>query len=145
MGVNQFLPYFVHLLGVNLPALIVLILCAMLTIANWRRHPPSARWALVAIVWLVFTYLLAITFYTFGSLVIMDGGQGSSQTPYILALSCCEGLGYVFFMFAINAARTPYRPPQFYDDLDSTDAAPPPSDGSFTAEEPRRRPQLPDD
>ena len=41
-----------------------------------------------------------------------------------MTLSCFEGLAYVFFMLAINAARYPYRPPHFYDQFTEDDDRP---------------------
>lgn len=147
-NMDFFVSYFLELLGRNLPALIVLVICASVTLSQWQRHPPSARWAFIAFVWFVVTDLLAIAWYAIGApLLLADRPDPRLEEAfYSLVLSCCEGLGYVFFLFALNAARTPYRPPSFYDDfIDDTRMPPTPPDGSFTPQMPRDQAEKPNE
>jgi hypothetical protein len=121
----NFDPGFFKNVGTNLPAMIVMIIAMGWTHATWHRHPRAARWAMLALVWMFITYLLAICWYSFGILFLLHNNLPlDDQTPYLMALSCCEGLGYVFFMLALNAARYPYRPPQYYDQFTEDDDRP---------------------
>jgi hypothetical protein len=112
---------FLQHLGYNLPAMIVMVVGMVWTHTTWQRHPPAARWAITAFVWLFITYVLAIIWYSFGSMFLAQNNLPPDQTPYLTALSCCEALAYVFFMLALNAARYPYRPPHYYDQFTEDD------------------------
>ncbi|MBI2808539.1 MAG: hypothetical protein HYX68_26425 [Planctomycetes bacterium] len=104
---------------INLPALIALAIGIGVTLSQWRRHPPAARWALLGFGWLFCIYLLAICWHSFLSHLVLGLPRAlEDERPYLMAMSCCEALAYFFFLFAINAARTPYRPPFYFDDFD---------------------------
>jgi hypothetical protein len=116
---------FLQNLGYNLPAMIVMVVGMVWTRATWQRHPPAARWAMTAFVWMFITYVLAIIWQSFGIMFLAQNNLPlDEQTPYLTALSCCEALGYVFFLLALNAARYPYRPPHFYDQFTEDDDPP---------------------
>ena len=125
MNFDALTPIFLKTLGFNLPAMIAMIVGMVWTYATWQRHPPAARWATIAFVWMFITYVLAICWQTFGPMFLLQNNLPiAEQTPYLLALSCCEALGYFFFMVALNAARYPYRPPQFYEHFSAEDDPP---------------------
>lgn len=131
--------FFLLTLGYNLPAMIALVVGMTWTRATWQRHPPAARWAVTAFVWMFITDVAAITWYSFGSIFLEQNNLPPDQIPYLTALSCCEALGYVFFMLALNAARYPYRPSEYYEDLGDDNERPRGSqDGAFTTEAPQR-------
>ncbi|MBI3823685.1 MAG: hypothetical protein HY289_13530 [Planctomycetes bacterium] len=120
MGADELLHSLLRNLGYNLPALIALIVGMVVTQAAWHRHPPAARWAMLAFVWMFISYLLAICWYSFGILLILDLDI-VDQGPILMVLSCCEALGYIFFIIALNTARTPYRQPSVYDQFRDDD------------------------
>lgn len=119
MNVDIFEQVFLELLGINLPALIVLVLAMVVTLSQWRRHPPAARWAMLGFAWMFCIYLLAILWHSFLSHMVLGLPRAfEDEAPYLMGLSCCEGLGYLFLLLALNAARTPYRPRLYLDDFD---------------------------
>ena len=125
MNADALTSVFIRHLNYNLPAMIVMISGLVWTIMSWRRHPPAARWALAAFIWMLITYLLAICWYSFGILFLLHNELPlNEQTVYIMALSCCEGVGYLLFILALNSARYPYRPPQYYDHFPEDDEPP---------------------
>src|SRR5438105_11673314 len=89
---------FVRLTGINLPALIFLMVCMALTFTFAHRHPPAARRLMFALVWMFVTDLLAIAWHAFGFFLILPDWQRGDDTPFLLALSAMEGLGYLFFL-----------------------------------------------
>src|SRR5947209_8488838 len=98
MNPNEVIPVVIRLLEYNLPAMVAMIAGMVWTNATWHRHPPAARWTMLAFVWMFFTYLLAIGWHTFGVWLLLHNNLLDDETPYLMALSCCEALGYVFFM-----------------------------------------------
>jgi hypothetical protein len=124
MNFDARIPVFFTLLGYNLPAMIVIIIGMVWTHMTWQRHPPAARWTMIAFVWTFITYVLAILWHSFGILFLLHNELPIVETPYILALSGCEALGYFLFMVAFNTARYPYRPPQYYDHFAEDDDRP---------------------
>jgi hypothetical protein len=129
----------------NAPALIVLIICAMMMLSQ-RRHPRAAFRAALAFAWFLCTDILAIFWYSAGILLIDPELRHlrALETSGEFILSCCEGLGYIFFVFALNAIRTPYRHP-FFDDFDEDEKRQPKTeDGSFTTA-PRRPEEKPNE
>ena len=121
MNQDIFLARFFELLTINLPALILLILCIAVTLTVAHRHPPAARWVLFALVWMFVTDMLAIVWHSWLVFVFLREGF-RDQTPFLWVLSSMEGLGYVLFLVGVNRARTPHRPPQYYDDPPADDA-----------------------
>ncbi len=126
MNFDALFVQFRELLGKNLPGLIVLVVCALVTIVQWRRHPPSARWAFSAFTWFLIVNLVAIAWYTIGYHMLLAGVEEPDAPAALITmgLSCLEGLGYLLFLGAVNAARVPYRPSHFYDDF-AEEALPP--------------------
>jgi hypothetical protein len=114
---------FREMLGRNLPAVVVLLVCAVATLVQWRRHPPSARWAFFAFVWFLVTDLLAIFWFSIGAILLLhDNPQAREQEALgTVALSFMEAFGYLFFLAALNAARTPYRPRDYFNDFPEDD------------------------
>jgi hypothetical protein len=112
--------YFITRTLRNLPALITLGVCAMIVLSQWQRHPRMARWALFAFLWFLTTDLLALFWYTIGiEQFLMENPNADVAAASAMSetvLSCLEAFGYVLVMLALNAARTPYRPPEFFDD-----------------------------
>ena len=105
MNLDVILEVFFELLGINLPAMIALIIGMVVTLAHWRRHPPAARWAMLGFVWMFVTYLLAIAWHSYLVHVVVPGPrQFEDEAPYLMGLSCLEALGFGFFMLALNAA-----------------------------------------
>ncbi|MSQ95967.1 MAG: hypothetical protein EXR98_15625 [Gemmataceae bacterium] len=129
MPIDVLFAHFREMLGRNLPALLVLVICALVTLVQWRRHPPAARWAFVGFVWFIITYLVIIAWSTIGRHIILAGAEDpeAEEQLYAMALSCIEGLGYLLLLGAVNAARTPDRPSHFYDDHTDEDSPPPAS------------------
>jgi hypothetical protein len=128
MNPDVLINLFIRNLTNNLPAMIVMVVGIVWTYSNWHRHPPAARWAMLAFVWMLFTNLLAITWYSFGILLLLHLEMGfDRQWPFLVTLSCFEGLAYIFFMRAIGAAWMPYRPPSFYDQFNEDEDRPQPS------------------
>jgi hypothetical protein len=136
---------FIGRLKRNSPALIVLVLCAMMTLAQWRRHPRAAFRAALAFAWFLGTDLLALAWYTSGIFFVL------AEIPHVkeveafgeTTLSCLEALGYVFVLLALNAARTPYRPPEYYDLGDDDERPRDSQEGTFTPEAARRPDEKP--
>jgi hypothetical protein len=110
---------FLRNLGINLPALCALVIAVMVTYANWHRHPTVARWAMLAFVSRIFSDLLNIAWHSFGFFLILPNAPwlADNEVGLLMVLSGLEALGYVFMLCALNAARTPYRRPLFYDDF----------------------------
>lgn len=141
MNLDFFYARFLNLITINLPALIGLVLCSALTWIYWHRHPPAARRLLFALIWMIVTDLLAICWHSFGIFLVFRDLRHADETPWLLVLSGMEGLGYVWFLLAVNAARMPYRAPHsYYDDdvdvdprPDRAEAPTPPSDSPPTA------------
>jgi hypothetical protein len=127
----------------NSPALIVLVLCAMMMLAQRRRHPRAALWAALAFAWLLFTDLLAIGWYTAGIFFVFAKIPHPREVEAFgeTILSCFEALGYILFLFALSAARTPYRPSEYYDDLGEDNEHPRGSQDGASAIEAPQRPQ----
>ena len=112
-----FIARFFEVLLINLPALILIVLCTAMTITLARRHPPAARWMLFAFVWVLITYALALLWHSWLIFLVVPRDRfPQGQIPYLWVLSTMEGLGYVFFLLAVNRARVPYRPADYYDD-----------------------------
>ena len=116
MNFDFFYASFLKQLTINLPALILLIVCAALTFTFWQRHPPAARRLMFALIWMIGADLLAIAWHSFGFFLMFPDRHRGDETPFLLSLSAMEGLGYVWFLLAVNAARVPYRSDSFYDD-----------------------------
>jgi hypothetical protein len=128
MNLDVLFNEFYKLLVYNLPAMVVIVAGIIWVNMSWQRHPPAARWAMLAFVWMLITYLLAICWHSFGILFLLRNNLPlDEQTPYLMTLSCFEALSYVFFMLALNAARYPYRPPQYYDHFAEDEEPPPPT------------------
>ena len=116
MNFDALIPVFFKTLVYNLPAMLAMIVGMVWVNMSWQRHPPAARWAMLAFAWMFITYILAICWHSFGILFLLRNNLPlEEQTPYLMALSCFEALSYLFFILALNAARYPYRPPQYYD------------------------------
>jgi hypothetical protein len=110
-------------LGCNMPALIMLIVGMCVTWINRHRHPPAARWAMLAFVWLFLTDFVAITWMRVGILLAFPN-LGPNDFELVLSmavLSCCEATGYIFFLLALTALRKPHRPRTPYDEFDDID------------------------
>ena len=126
----------------NSPALIVLVICAMMMLAQRRRHPRAALRAAFAFAWLLFTDLLAIGWYSAGIFVVVAKVPNHAREVEAFGetiLSCFEALGYILFLFALSAAHAPYRPSEYYDDLGEDNERPRDSqNGAFTTESPQR-------
>lgn len=138
MNVDLLLTVFFETLGINLPAQLVLLVGISVTYSNWHRHPIVARWAMLAFVSRLANDLLAISWHTYAQ-VFRPPWLGDYYFASLFALSCGEAIGYVLFLAALNAARTPYRPARFFDDDTDDEPRPPTSaDGAFTGEPPRR-------
>jgi hypothetical protein len=126
MNLDAGIPVFFQLIGYNLPAMIAMLAGMVWINATWQRHPPAARWAMIGFAWMFLTYVLAIVYHSFGRLFLphdINAGRDDAA-PYLVALSCCEALAYLFFLLALNAARYPYRPPQYYDQFAEDDDRP---------------------
>src|SRR5476651_2140007 len=116
---------FLKLIGINLPSMIALVVAIGATWTFWNRHPPAARRLLFALFWMLGTNVLACAWHTFGVALLLERQRiHVDQYPYLLILSSMEGLGYIFFLIAVNVARVPYRSPQYYDYL-ADDEKPP--------------------
>ena len=125
----------------NSPALIVLVICTMMMLAQRRRHPCAALWAALAFAWLLFTDLLAIGWYSAGIFFVFAKIPHPREVEAFgeTILSCFEALGYILFLFALSAARTPYRPSEYYDDFDEDNERSRGSqDGAFITESPQQ-------
>ncbi len=112
-----------ELLGCDMPALIMLMIGMIVTYANRHRHPKAARWALLGFAWHFGTDIAAIAWMRFGIFIVFPGvmHDDPEEVFSMVALSCSEGLGYLFFLLALNAAFTPHRPRGAYDEFDDID------------------------
>jgi hypothetical protein len=125
----------------NAPALIVLVICAMMMLSQRRCHPRAALRAALAFAWFLLTDILAIAWYSAGIFLVVGDIRDlrALETFGETILSCFEALGYILFLFALSAARTPYRPSEYYDDLGEDNEHPRGSqDGASTIEAPQR-------
>lgn len=121
---------FLRTLSYNVPAMMAIVAGMVWTYSNWHQHPPAARWAMFAFVWMFITYLLAIFWYSIGIVIFLQNNFGfDDQQPILMTLSSFEAFGYLLFMIALNAARYPYRPRSFYDDIVEDEASKPPAEG----------------
>ncbi|HZZ77956.1 MAG TPA: hypothetical protein VFE62_05540 [Gemmataceae bacterium] len=113
----------IEVLGCNMPALIMLIVGMSVTWTNWNRHPPAARWAMLAFIWLFCTDVGSILWMRMGIVVVFPNiaPHGPEEVLSMAILSCCEATGYIFFLLALNAVRKPHRPRTDYDELDDID------------------------
>jgi hypothetical protein len=108
---------------INIPALITLLVAIIVTVANWRLHPPAARWALLAFVWMFITYIISIVWRTIGRDIFFGANFGPSPEEIfsLVVISVFESLAYFFILIAMNVSRTPYRSRQFYEEEDRDD------------------------
>lgn len=106
-------------LGCNMPALIMLVIGLAATYANRQRHPRAARWAMLAFAWFIGTDLIAIVWQRAGILLFFPNIMPNDPEELLsmLVLSTFEGLGYLFVLLALNAARMPHRPRTVYDEF----------------------------
>jgi hypothetical protein len=110
-----------QVIACNGPALLMLIIAMIVTYSNWQRHPAAARWAFTGFAWLFAVDVIAIVWHRVGIILVFPNVVGPNDPEEIgsmVVLSCGEALGYVFFLLALNAARTPYRPRSTYDEHD---------------------------
>jgi len=122
---------FVEMVVRNLPALVMLVICAIVSWTQWQRHPASARWALFAFLWFLAVDFVIITWISVRDLVLANNPRAQlDDLLYGMVLSSLEALGFLFFLFAVNAARTPYRPRTFFDEFTDDDPPPPKSQTS---------------
>jgi hypothetical protein len=117
--------HFLELAVRNLPALVMLAICAIVTWSQRQRHPTSARWAFFAFAWFLAVDFIIIGWYSIRIFVLANDAH-AEITDLIsgMVLSCMEALGFLFFFLAVNAARTPYRPRTFFDDFGDDDPPP---------------------
>jgi hypothetical protein len=110
-------------LGCNMPALIMLIVGMCVTWIKRQRHPPAARWAMLAFVWLFVTDVTAITWMRVGLQQVFPNILPNDPVEILsmVVLSCCEATGYIFFLLALTALRKPHRPRTPYDEFDDVD------------------------
>ena len=125
MFFDDMLSSFFEWLGYNLPAILVLIVAICTIHAQWHRHPPAARWALLAFIWILGTYFLNTFWGTIGVFLVFGPGRMlEREAPILLTLSCFEGLGYIFILLALNAACKPYRPRTYFDEFPEDEPPP---------------------
>jgi hypothetical protein len=110
---------FIGRLERNAPALIVLVICMMMSWSQRRSHPRAATRAAVAFGWFLCLDLLALSWYTIGIWIVFH--QHPREADWITwigeaTLSCLEAFGYILFLLALNESRKPHRPRDFYDD-----------------------------
>jgi hypothetical protein len=127
MNIDMLLADFFEVLGCNMPALIMLVVGMGVTYSNWQRHPAAARWAMLGFGWLFCTDIAAIAWHRIGLLLIFPNvlPNDPEEVLSMTVLSCCEGLGYLFLLLALNAVRTPHRPRSAYDEHDDIDISRP--------------------
>jgi hypothetical protein len=123
MNMDMLIADSLEVLGCNMPALIMLIVGISVTFANRQRNPKAARWAMLGFGWLFCTDIAAIAWMRFGIFFFFPGiiADDPEQVISMVVLSCCEGLGYFFFLFALNAAFSSHRPRGPYDEFDDID------------------------
>jgi hypothetical protein len=127
MNIEFLLADFFEGLGCNLPALIMLVVGMAVTYSNWQRHPAAARWAMLGFGWLFVTEIASIAWQRIGIELVFPNfiPNDPEEILTLTVVSCCKGLGYLFFLLALNAARTPYRPRSAYDEIGDDDIARP--------------------
>ncbi len=123
MNMDMLIADFFEVLGCNMPALLMLVVGMVVTFANRQRHPKAARWAMLGFGWLFCTDIAAIAWQRVGILILFPNvlPDDPEEVLSMAALSCCEGLGYVFFLLALMAAFTPHRARGAYDEFDDID------------------------
>jgi hypothetical protein len=127
MNIDMLLADFFEVLGCSMPALIMLVVGMGVTYSNRQRHPAAARWAMFGFAWLFGTDIVAIAWQRVGILVFFPNvlPNDPEEVLSMTVLSCSEGLGYLFLLLALNAARTPHRPRSAYDEFDDVDISRP--------------------
>ncbi|MBI1832350.1 MAG: hypothetical protein HYR84_12980 [Planctomycetes bacterium] len=129
MNLDALIVNFFRNVGINVPALAMLVIGIVVTQANRHRHPDAARWALAGFILRLCTDLVGICWHSVGFFLLIPNipWLGDHELELLFVLSCLEALAYLFFLIALNAIRTPYRTPQYYDDFDDDKPPPGPS------------------
>ncbi len=127
MNIDFLLADFFEGLGCNMPGLIMLVVGMGVTYSNWQRHPAVARWALLGFVWLFVTEIGSIAWQRVGMELFFPNflPNDPEEILTVLVLSFAKGIGYFFFLLAVNAARGPQRPRSAYDESDDVDISRP--------------------
>ena len=119
MNMDMLIANFFEVLGCDMPALVMLVVGMGVIYANWQRHPKAACWAILGFGWLLCTDVVGIAWLQFGIHVVFPGDP--EEVLSLATFSCCEALGYLFFLLALTAAFTPHRPRGTYDEIDDID------------------------
>ncbi|MBM3993110.1 MAG: hypothetical protein FJ303_02980 [Planctomycetes bacterium] len=130
MNLDPLFTLFLEIAGVNVPTMVMLVIAMVITYSNRFRHPDVARWAMFGFATHFGTACLRILLVTIGFPIL------GAWFPWILSYrleilfgtSCLQAVGYIFLLIALNAARSPYHPSQFYDDFEE-DKPPPAGSG----------------
>jgi hypothetical protein len=103
--------YFFYGLLVNIPSFLTALVCILIALFRWKRHPRVSLLVVLSLIWLTLHSLVFEAIFFFGPQWLLDQGQATSlDTFYIvtsLIYNIMAALALGLLLLAVFGQRSP--------------------------------------